>query len=52
LFNAILKVKANKKGLKLNGRFSFWSIVMMLAECEKTNLNITKEMKGGGFLVR
>ena len=64
LFYAIWKVKANKRRLKLNGRFSFWSIVMtladcgktnwhilmMLADCGKTNWHISKEMKGGAFL--
>jgi len=37
LFYAIWKVKANKKRLKLNGHFSFWSIVMMLADSGKTH---------------
>jgi len=48
LFYAIWKVEANKKGLKLNGLFSFWSILIMLADCVKTNLHISKGIKGGG----
>jgi len=50
LFYAIWKMEANKKGLKLNGHFSFWSTVMMLADCGKTKLHISKEMKGMGGL--
>jgi hypothetical protein len=38
LFYAIWEVKANKKKLKLNGRYSFWSIVMMLTYSEETNI--------------
>jgi hypothetical protein len=37
--------KTNKNGLKLNGRFSFLSMVMMLADCKKTNLHVSKKMK-------
>ena len=37
LFYAILEIKSNKKGLKLNGRFSFWSTVKTLPYCEKAN---------------
>jgi hypothetical protein len=36
-----------KKGLKLNGRFSFWSMVKMLTDCEETNLHVSKETKEG-----
>ena len=47
LFYTILEVKANKKGLKLNGRFSFWAMVKVLGYCEKTNVCTSKEIKGG-----
>jgi hypothetical protein len=47
LFYAVCEVKANKKELKLNGRFSFWSMVKMVAYCEETNVHISKEMKEG-----
>jgi hypothetical protein len=47
LFYAICEVKANKNGLKLNGPFSFWSMVKMVAYCEETNVHISMEMKEG-----